>query len=141
MRMCYRCIHTCILYSKCIYTYAHAHTHSVLARTNEMNNQQTLILRTASTALFEKLQVREVDQTSYPGISTGASLHQAKLSAPDAPANNTLCNKGFHTHTHTRPSPLCVPSSGVAPDRSPHDPMQGRTTWGCIRNSSSGPLQ
>ena len=53
--------------------------------------------RTASTTLVEKLQLREIDQTSYPGISSGASLHQAKLSAPGAPANNTLCNKGFHT--------------------------------------------
>ena len=46
--------------------------------------------RTASTALFAKLQVREVDQTSYPGIPTGASLHQAKLSAPGAPCKQYL---------------------------------------------------
>ena len=75
-------------------TGGHTHTHPLfeLTRTNTRNNQQTLT-QTSMTdehcmyrKLEKRLQVREVDQTSYPGNSTEASLHQTNSSALGAPA-------------------------------------------------------
>ena len=64
--------------------------------------------RTASTALLEKMQVREVDQKSYPVISTGACLHQAKLSAPGA-LQTIPCVTKVSTHIRPTASRLLFP--------------------------------